>query len=54
MFTTFAGEQENVTDLMPETIVLGEDGVFHISEDAVAPDMKIDEDFKKLVDSVIK
>ena len=43
----------NVTELPLDAIVLGEDGVFHISADVSKIEMPIDEDFKKLVDSVI-
>lgn len=53
MFTTFAENDNNVTELPLDAIVLGEDGVFHISSDASKIEMPIDEDFKKLVDSVI-
>ena len=54
MFTTFAANDNNVTDLSTDAIVQGEDGVFSISEDLVLPNIRIDEDFKKLVDSVLK
>lgn len=53
MFTTFAENDNNVTELPLDAIVLGEDGVFHISADVSKIEMPIDEDFKKLVDSVI-
>ncbi len=53
MFTTFAENDNNVTELPLDAIVLGEDGVFHISSDVSKIEMPIDEDFKKLVDSVI-
>ena len=53
MFTTFAENDNNVTELPLDSIVLGEDGVFHISADVSKIEMPIDEDFKKLVDSVI-
>lgn len=52
MFTTFAANDNNVTDLPLDAIVMGEDGVFQISENFSPVPMSIDEDFKKLVDAV--
>ena len=54
MFTTFAANDTNVIDLPVDAIVLGDDGVFQISSSIPKIDMPIDEDFKKLVDSVIR
>ena len=54
MFTTFAENDAGVTELPLDAIVLGEDGVFHISSEIAKVEMPIDEDFKKLVDSVIR
>ena len=54
MFTTFAANDNNVTELSPEAIIQGDDGVFSISENLVLPSIRIDEDFKRLVDSVLK
>ncbi len=54
MLTTFCANDNNVTDLPVEAIVQGEDGVFQISSNLRTSDVKIDEDFKKLVDSVIR
>ena len=54
MFTTFAANDNNVTELSPEAIIQGDDGVFSISENLVLPNIRIDEDFKRLVDSVLK
>lgn len=54
MLTTFCANDTNVTDLPVEAIVLGEDGVFQISSNLKTSDVMIDEDFKKLVDSVIR
>lgn len=54
MFTTFAENDTGVTELPLDAIVLGEDGVFHISSEIAKVEMPIDEDFKKLVDSVIR
>lgn len=54
MFTTFAENDAVVTELPLDAIVLGEDGVFHISSEIAKVEMPIDEDFKKLVDSVIR
>ncbi len=54
MFTTFAENDVGVTELPLDAIVLGEDGVFHISSEIAKVEMPIDEDFKKLVDSVIR
>lgn len=53
MFTTFAENENDITELPLDAIVLGEDGVFHISSEVANVEMPIDEDFKKLVDSVI-
>lgn len=53
MFTTFCANDNNVTDLPIEAIVLGEDGVFQISSNIPSTNVPIDEDFKKLVDSVL-
>lgn len=53
MFTTFCANDNNVTDLPIEAIVLGEDGVFQISSNISSTNVPIDEDFKKLVDSVL-
>lgn len=54
MLTTFCANDNNVTDLPVEAIVQVEDGVFQISSNLKTSDVKIDEDFKKLVDSVIR
>lgn len=54
MFTTFAENDAGVTELPLDAIVLGEDGVFHISSEIAKVEMPIDEGFKKLVDSVIR
>ncbi len=54
MFTAFAANDNNVTELPVDAIVMGDDGVFHISKDLAPSQMPIDEDFKKLVDSVIR
>lgn len=54
MFTTFAENDAGVTELPLDAIVLGEDGVFHISSEIAKVEIPIDEDFKKLVDSVIR
>lgn len=54
MFTIFAENDAGVTELPLDAIVLGEDGVFHISSEIAKVEMPIDEDFKKLVDSVIR
>ena len=54
MFTTFAENDAGVTELPLDAIVLGEDGVFHISSEIAKVEMPIDEDLKKLVDSVIR
>lgn len=54
MFTTFAENDAGVTELPLDAIVLGEDGVFHISSEIAKVEVPIDEDFKKLVDSVIR
>ena len=54
MFTTFAANDNNVTELCPEAIVLGDDGVFHITDNLATSNVHIDEEFKKLVDSVLK
>lgn len=54
MFTTFAANDNNVTDLPLDAIVMGDDGVFQISENLAPIEMSIDEDFKKLVDAVIR
>lgn len=53
MFTTFAENENDISELPLDAIVLGEDGVFHISSEVANVEMPIDEDFKKLVDSVI-
>lgn len=54
MFTPFAANDNGITELIPEAIVLGEDGVFHISENIQPSNIPLDEEFKKLVASVIK
>ncbi|MDE5899109.1 MAG: hypothetical protein K2H09_07615 [Treponemataceae bacterium] len=40
-------------ELPPDAIVQGEDGVFRIAED-LKPEENLDEDFRRLVDSVLK
>lgn len=54
MFTTFAANDNNVTELSPDAIVQGDDGVFSIANDVSTAGIAIDEDFKKLVDSVLR
>lgn len=54
MFTTFGANDNNVTELPVDAIVMGDDGVFQISSSIPMIDIQIDEDFKKLVDSVIR
>ena len=54
MFTKFAANDNNVTDLPPDAIIQDKDGVFSISENLIPTGVKIDEEFKKLVDSVLR
>lgn len=54
MFTTFAANDNNVTELSPDAIVQDDEGVFSIADDVSTVGIKIDEDFKKLVDSVLR
>ena len=54
MFTKFAANDNNVTDLPPDSIIQDKDGVFSISENLIPTGVKIDEEFKKLVDSVLR
>ncbi len=54
MFTTFAANDKTVSDLAPDAIVQNEDGVFSIAGDLVVSGVKVDDDFKRLVDSVLK
>lgn len=54
MFTTFAANDNNVKELCPEAIVLGDDGVFHITENLNPSAVPVDEEFKRLVDSVLR
>ena len=54
MFTPFAANDNVISELVPDAIVLGEDGVFHISENIQPSNIPLDEEFKKLVASVIK
>ena len=54
MFTKFAANDNNVTDLPHDAIIQDKDGVFSISENLIPTGVKIDEEFKKLVDSVLR
>ena len=54
MFTKFAANDNNVTDLPPDAIIQDKDVVFSISENLIPTGVKIDEEFKKLVDSVLR
>ena len=54
MFTKFAANDNNVTDLPTDAIIQDKDGVFSISENLIPTGVKIDEEFKKLVDSVLR
>ena len=57
MFTNFAANNNNISDLEGENssaIVQNADGTFHIEGKPLLKDVKIDLNFKKLVDSVLK
>ena len=57
MFTNFAANNNNISDLECENssaIVQNADGTFHIEGKPLLKDVKIDLNFKKLVDSVLK
>ena len=52
--TSFGANNDNVSEIYPDAIVEGEDGVFSISNKIGPSGFEIDEKFKQLVDSVIK
>ena len=52
--TSFGANNDNVSEIYPDAIVEGEDGVFSISYKIGPSGFEIDEKFKQLVDSVIK
>jgi len=58
LFTTFAANNDNITDLQSElkdAIVEKDDGTYSLEFDEESSDsIEIDDDFKKLVDSVLK
>ena len=57
MFTRFAANNNNITELESENadaIVESEDGTYHIEGVPALGEFKLDKDFKKLVEAVLK